>query len=307
MEARDHEAIAVAVKEREGEALIAAGVLERIEPDKPGSRERAEEIALDRRRSRRDPLDVLDDLADPVEVRREHIFERRFVAAAREALEPPTERSNSSDQADDSRREREHDDDEAADDEGQIRRDERVDIDPSVLRGGSIESTARRSPVVHRKGRCYAPAAMAKRTRYPKRTKVGPARRPTRTEAEAASTNILGAGRLVGPTPDPADEMPIRSSASLTEAEFERAERLEAELIEKERASIAASLRRTSRPDERAADGDADHNAPLSVRAAHEYAYVARDVKRIALTASLMIAILAGLYILTNVLGVITL
>jgi len=152
---------------------------------------------------------------------------------------------------------------------------------------------------------------MAKRTRYPKRPKVGPARRPTRTEAEAASTKMLGAGRLVDPTepppPDPGDEMPLRSSASLTEAEFERAERLEAELVEKERASIAASLRRTSRSDEHASDGGADHNAPLSVRAAHEYAYVARDVKRIALTASLMIAILAGLYILTNVLGVITL
>jgi hypothetical protein len=45
----------------------------------------------------------------------------------------------------------------------------------------------------------------------------------------------------------------------------------------------------------------------LSVRAAHEYAYVARDVKRIALTASLMVAILAVLHILVNVLGVITL
>ena len=53
--------------------------------------------------------------------------------------------------------------------------------------------------------------------------------------------------------------------------------------------------------------GAADHNAPLSVRAAHEYAYVARDVKRIAVTAGLMIGILAVLYILTNVLGVITL
>ena len=40
---------------------------------------------------------------------------------------------------------------------------------------------------------------------------------------------------------------------------------------------------------------------------AHEYAYVARDVKRIALTAGLMVAILAVLEILVNVLGVITL
>ena len=48
-------------------------------------------------------------------------------------------------------------------------------------------------------------------------------------------------------------------------------------------------------------------NAPLSVRMAHEYAYVSRDVRRIALTAGLMVAILAVLDILVNVLGVITL
>ena len=46
-------------------------------------------------------------------------------------------------------------------------------------------------------------------------------------------------------------------------------------------------------------------NAPLSVRMAHEYAYVARDVRHILLTAGLMVAILAVLAILINVLGVI--
>ena len=50
-----------------------------------------------------------------------------------------------------------------------------------------------------------------------------------------------------------------------------------------------------------------DINAPLSVRMAHEYAYVARDVRRILLTGGLMVAILAVLAILVNVLGVVTL
>ncbi|HYN70415.1 MAG TPA: hypothetical protein VEX41_09415, partial [Candidatus Eisenbacteria bacterium] len=49
-----------------------------------------------------------------------------------------------------------------------------------------------------------------------------------------------------------------------------------------------------------------DINVPLSVRAAHEYAYVARDVRRILLTGGLMVAILAALHILVNVLGVVT-
>jgi hypothetical protein len=42
------------------------------------------------------------------------------------------------------------------------------------------------------------------------------------------------------------------------------------------------------------------------VRMAHEYAYVARDVRRILLTAGLMVAILAVLAVLINVLGVIS-
>jgi hypothetical protein len=149
---------------------------------------------------------------------------------------------------------------------------------------------------------------MAKRTRYPSRRKARPAaKRVTRAEAEAASTNILGRTSALDAPAGPDDDMPARSSAGLTETEFQQAERLEAELIAKERAAIAESLRRKARGEDRALGGAADHNAPLSVRAAHEYAYVARDVKRIAATAGLMVGILALLYILTNVLGVITL
>ena len=155
---------------------------------------------------------------------------------------------------------------------------------------------------------------MAKRTRYQSRTKARPAaKRVTRIEADAASSNVLrrpsaldAPGVLDAPS-GADDEMPVRSSSSLTETEFHRAEQLEAELVAKEREAIAESLRGRSRGEEHAVGRAADHNAPLSVRAAHEYAYVARDVRRIIVTAGLMIGILAVLYILTNVLGVITL
>ena len=101
--------------------------------------------------------------------------------------------------------------------------------------------------------------------------------------------------------------MPLMSSSGLTEAELRRAAELEAEATAKERVAIAEPLRRRSRAAlDRDLPATGDHNAPLSVRAAHEYAYVARDVKRIALTASLMVAILAVLHILVNVLGVIS-
>ena len=161
---------------------------------------------------------------------------------------------------------------------------------------------------------------MAKRTRYPNRTKARPAaKRVMRTEADTASSSLLSRPRpldLPGPPDAPGEltapntigeDMPARSSGRLTDAEFEQAEKLEAELVAREKAAIAESLRRNPRVEERALGSTADHNAPLSVRAAHEYAYVARDVKRIAITAALMIGILALLYILTNVLGVITL
>lgn len=148
---------------------------------------------------------------------------------------------------------------------------------------------------------------MAKRTRYPSRTKSRPAvKRVMRAEGDAASANVLRQPGALDVPASPDNDMPVRSSGSLTETEFQQAERLEAELVARERAAIAESLRRKARGEERAL-GDADHNAPLSVRAAHEYAYVARDVKRIAATAGLMVGILAALYILTNVLGVITL
>jgi hypothetical protein len=149
---------------------------------------------------------------------------------------------------------------------------------------------------------------MAKRTRYPKRPKTRPAsRQVTRTEAESASASILRRPEVLDTPAGSDDALPLRSSSSLTEAEFEQAERLEAELLAKEREAIAESLRRKARTEEHALGGAGDLNAPLSVRAAHEYAYVARDVKRIALTAGLMFGILAVLYILTNVLGVIAL
>jgi hypothetical protein len=153
---------------------------------------------------------------------------------------------------------------------------------------------------------------MAKRTRFGNKPAARRAARPARP-AGSVRPNVLSA-RPAAPVDQPlevdlADDAPmLASSASLTEAEERRAAELEAEANARERAAIAESLRRRAR----AQGGEAhplagDVNAPLSVRMSHEYAYVARDVKRIALTASLMVGILAVLHILVNVLGVITL
>ncbi|HET9853366.1 MAG TPA: hypothetical protein VFP56_12800 [Candidatus Limnocylindrales bacterium] len=154
---------------------------------------------------------------------------------------------------------------------------------------------------------------MAKRTRYPNRT----AARQTAKRAERAARGAADAG-LRRPEPDfedaplpvdLSDDAPVRASASgLTDAEVRRAAELEAEATAKEKAAIAESLRRRNRgADAEETPRFGDVNAPLSVRAAHEYAYVSRDVKRIAISGGLMIAILAVLHILVNVMGVITL
>jgi hypothetical protein len=149
---------------------------------------------------------------------------------------------------------------------------------------------------------------MAKRTRY--------ANKPSARSAvkRAAKPAAPAPGRVPAPTPplddtelDLGDEMPLRSGSALTEAEVARAAQLEAAALAQERAAIAESLRRRARTQAGETSLAGDVNAPLSVRMSHEYDYVARDVKRIALTASLMVAILAVLHILVNVLGIITL
>ncbi len=138
---------------------------------------------------------------------------------------------------------------------------------------------------------------MAKRTRYTGR----PAgRRP------AAKPSGHIAGKVVAPTPVPTASPDFASTGGgLTDDELARAAALESEIAAREKAAIAANARRSRA---RGPEGGyvADVNAPLSVRAAHEYAYVARDVRRILLTGGLMVAILAVLYVLVHVLGVIS-
>jgi hypothetical protein len=159
---------------------------------------------------------------------------------------------------------------------------------------------------------------MAKRTRYGNRPNARPAaKRAAKPAAPGAGTTGLTAKPAPGATPIPHThddheghdhgDMPLRSGAALSEAEIARAAELEAEATARERAAIAESLRRRAKSQAGDLTPVGDVNAPLAVRMSHEYAYVARDVKRIALTAGLMVAILAVLDILVNVMGVITL
>jgi hypothetical protein len=133
---------------------------------------------------------------------------------------------------------------------------------------------------------------MAKRSRLSSR----PGQRPPikRTTARPDAT-----------PPPPADpvEMPLSSRSGLTSLEEARAEELESRLVAQEKAA-AESARRAK---ERARGGRPEVSTePLAVRAAAEYAYVRRDVRRITLIGALLLGIMALLHLAINVAGLIT-
>ena len=102
---------------------------------------------------------------------------------------------------------------------------------------------------------------------------------------------------LVRPAARVAD--PDRPAGSVTRAEEARAAELEAAIVAEEKAAEAAR-----RPGRRigpaSSPGVGYAPVPLSVRAADEYAYVKRDIRRIAIVGGFLIAILAVLDVLVN-------
>ena len=99
---------------------------------------------------------------------------------------------------------------------------------------------------------------------------------------------------------------PVAPARTLTSDEEARAAELEAQILAEERA--AEQAQRRSRDRSRSAElvGPRTRDAaPLSVRASAEYAYVRRDILRIARVGALLLAILIALYLLINVFRVV--
>ena len=152
---------------------------------------------------------------------------------------------------------------------------------------------------------------MAKRTRYASRPtgRRPAANRIVKRDAPKAKPIIAEAAAetvVLEPTTTEFDaETGAPASAQgrrLSQAEIDRAAQLEAQLTSQEKAIQAATRARANATP--AVHAPVDVNAPLAVRASKEYAYVARDIRRIALTGGLMVAILAVIAILVDVLGV---
>lgn len=100
---------------------------------------------------------------------------------------------------------------------------------------------------------------------------------------------------------------PARPVAGITADELARAAELEAAIVAEEK---AAEESRRNREKARAAAATAPSAAytsvPLAVRAADEYAYVKRDMRRITVLGGLLLGVLAVLHVLVNIARVIT-
>jgi hypothetical protein len=95
----------------------------------------------------------------------------------------------------------------------------------------------------------------------------------------------------------------VRPPGSVTPDEEARAAELEAAILAEERAADQARRvpDRKGRPTE---GGTIYSSVPLATRAAEEYGYVRRDVRRIALVGGTMLALLIVLDVLVNVLHI---
>jgi hypothetical protein len=107
------------------------------------------------------------------------------------------------------------------------------------------------------------------------------------------------------PTPKPTagtTEVVARPPDTLTDAEEARAAELEAAIVAEEREAEAAKQRtRTARTTDPVAAPRP--SSVLSISAAEEYAYVARDVRRITIVGGGIVLFLVALWVVSQVLG----
>jgi hypothetical protein len=129
---------------------------------------------------------------------------------------------------------------------------------------------------------------MAKRSRG---STSRPGQRPPlqRGTARPSSRPAAAAAPVTAPRPD-----------TWTDAEEARAAELEASILAEEKAAETARKRATA---SRSVDPAPVRSSSIEVAAAQEYAYVARDVKRIALVGGSLIGILLALWLVVHLSG----
>ena len=130
---------------------------------------------------------------------------------------------------------------------------------------------------------------MAKRSRG---STSRPGQRPPlqRQAARPASKPTAAAASVAAPRPD-----------TLTDAEEARAAELEASIVAEEKAAEAA--RKKATPSRSADAVPVRAGSSIAISAAEEYAYVARDVRRIAIVGGGLILFLLGLWLVVQFTG----
>jgi hypothetical protein len=109
--------------------------------------------------------------------------------------------------------------------------------------------------------------------------------RPGATAPKVATTS---------PTPPP---------ATLTTDEEARAAALEAQIVADEKAAEVAARRSRDRGRRDGEVEPAGRGGSIAVRASQEYAYVARDVRRIAIIGGGLVGLLLGLWVVVEITG----
>ena len=130
------------------------------------------------------------------------------------------------------------------------------------------------------------------------RAAVRPGQRRPIQRRVAPSSAPTSAGTAA--TPAPPATPATRPSAGLTAAEAQRAEQLEAEIRADERAAEDARKRAQERSRPKADDMTRPAGS-LAVVAAHEYDYVVRDVRRIGITAAILLFVLFLIWVAVEV------
>jgi hypothetical protein len=122
------------------------------------------------------------------------------------------------------------------------------------------------------------------------------------------------AKRARGSTSRPGQRAPLRATAparpaapstrptTLTAEEEARAAELEAQIVAAEKAAETAQRRARSRRD--SGESTSVMNGTIAMRAAEEYRYVARDMRRIVIIAGGLTLFLIGLWLVTVVTGI---
>ena len=96
---------------------------------------------------------------------------------------------------------------------------------------------------------------------------------------------------------------PATRTASLTPEEEARAAEIEAQILAEEKAATEAA-RRTRERARRASVEPTVRSGTISMRAADEYAYVVRDVRRIVVIGGSLVAVLLGLWVVVEATGI---